>query len=120
DDYMRFKGGALSFLDDPIDTGQDELSDFFRNQDIKFRKTEFGAVNLSQDLSSTLRLEAYSLASYQKEKTQSINEVTYLTGNSLEEEREDQVQNKDFTSLTKAKLRYRPTDKLDMEYNAVL
>lgn len=119
-DYMRFKGGPISLEDEPVVTQDIGLGDFYNNQDIKSRKTEFAAANLSQDISPQLRLETYSLASYQKRKTETVNDISYLTGSNLEEERENNTLTKDFTSLTKAKLRYQPSNNLDAEYDAVV
>lgn len=120
DDVNRFRGGYSSFLDDPIDSGNDGLLQFSGDNDIRYQKTDFGALNLTQQINPDLRLTAYSIAAKKKTRSLSEENITYLTQNDLEEKRENTTRNKSFSSISKIKLRYKPSPKTDISYDAIV
>ena len=120
DDVNRFRGGYSSFLNDPIDSGNDGLYQFSGNSDIRYQKTDFGAANITQQITPELRLNAYSIAAKKKTRRLSEQDITYLTQDDLEEQRENSSKNKGFSSISKLKLRYKPNAKTDISYDAVI
>lgn len=119
DDIMRFKGGTQSFIEDPIESGDAGLMQFSQNENIRHKKTTFGAANWTQKFSDALKLEAYSIAAGLRTRAQETNSIDYLTQNSFTEKREQEEQNKSFGNYNKLKLRYTPTPHTDMAYDLI-
>lgn len=120
-DYINFEGGMSAMMDGSTSYGSILNSDFarFLNQDDFInQKNDFGAGSISQEITPSLRLEAFTIINKGKTKTRSTNEISYLTEENLDEFRENQQENSLTFSLNKLKLRYKPDDENDLAYQA--
>lgn len=118
-DYINFEGGMSAMIDGSTSYGSILNSDFarFLNQDdFVNQKNDFGAGSISQEITSDLRLEAFTIINKGKTKTRSSNEISYLTEENLDELRENKQENSLTFSLNKLKLRYKPDDENDLAY----
>src|SRR5699024_5841379 len=118
-DVMRFKGGAGSFMDNPINSSDVGLSRFSSSKDIRFHKTLFGAANLTRQINRKISLEAYSIAARQKSRSETTNRTQYLTEGNLKENRKTTGKDHGFESFNKIRLRYQPDIQKDLGYDVI-
>ena len=121
-DYINFEGGYASLMDGSNSFSNiynSDFAQFLSQRDFIHSRNEFGAGSLSQEISPSLQLDAYSIASGGKMKTRSTNEITYLTDAGLDEFRESASDNRMFFTLSKLKLRYQPNAETDVSYDAL-
>ncbi|MGO3813083.1 carboxypeptidase-like regulatory domain-containing protein [Mesonia sp.] len=122
-DYINFEGGYAAMMDGSTSFGNIYNSDFaqFLNQkDFTYQKNDFGAGSISQQLSNALRLEAFSIVNKGKTDTRVTNNITYLTDDAVDENRETATHNEVFFTLNKLKLRYQPNSDNDLAYEAFI
>ncbi len=119
-DVMRFKGGYMSFLDNPISSGDDGLMRFSQSSDTRHKKMQFGAANFSQKVGKNTRLEAYSIIAKQEVKHETQTHTEYLTQDGLTEGRETHNNDRGFSSFNKIKLRHTPNNFKDMAYDMLV
>lgn len=120
-DYINFEGGYASLMDGSNSFSNIYNSDFSRflsQQDFIYNRNEFGAGSLSQELSPSLQLDAFTILSGGRVETRTTNEISYLTDTGLDEFRETQMDNSVFFTLNKLKLRYQPDAITDVSYDA--
>ena len=121
-DYINFEGGYASLMDGSNSFSNiynSDFAQFLSQRDFVHSRNEFGAGSLSQEMSPSLQLDAYSIASGGKVETRSTNEITYLTDAGLDEFRESTTDNRMFFTLSKLKLRYQPNAETDVSYDAL-
>ncbi|HLS31542.1 MAG TPA: carboxypeptidase-like regulatory domain-containing protein [Flavobacteriaceae bacterium] len=116
-DVIRFKGGYMSFIDNPVQSGDAGLTQFSNSTDIKHKKMKFGAANFTQKISKNLRLEAYAIVAQQEVQSESETQTEYLTQDQLIENRETYNTDKGFSNFNKIKLRYTPEISKDLAYD---
>lgn len=119
EDVMRFKGGYMSFLDNPIQSGDDGLMRFSTSTDTRHKKMQFGAANFSQKLSRKTRLEAYSIVAKQEVQSEIQTLTEYLTQDGLNENRNTQNKDRGFSNFNKIKIRHIPNNHKDMAYDVL-
>jgi len=122
-DYVNFEGGFSRFGDDPaayFNLFRDSFAQFLQQRDFVFNRNNFGAVSLSQELSKTIRLDAYSIVSANTLETRVENDLTYLTGTSPDENRVTTQDNDLIFSINKLQLRHSGANNLDIKYEAFL
>lgn len=120
DDLNRFRGQDLNNLNDPVYASEDGLEDLYNTADAQFRKTEFAAGNIDQEITKQLKLNAYSLFFKQKTETLNTNNITYFSQEELEEDRTKRSTQNTTGSLNKLRFRYKPNDHNFMSYNAFI
>ncbi|MEH6406574.1 MAG: carboxypeptidase-like regulatory domain-containing protein, partial [Leeuwenhoekiella sp.] len=121
-DYVNFEGGFARLSEDPssyFNLYRDDFAQFLQQDDFIYNKNDFGAVSLSQKVSSTVSLDGYSIMSGGKLQTRTENELTYLTGQNLDEDRLTTDNNDLFFTLNKLHLRQEKTDE-DLSFNVYL
>lgn len=116
-DILRFKGGLENRMDQTVHTSNSGLNQFSSSQDIQHNKTEFAAINVTQEINDKLRLEAYSIFNHLKSKAFIQNEIEYLSEQLFVEERETRTENKGLNILNNLKLRYKPKTTRDISYS---
>lgn len=116
-DILRFKGGLENRMDQTVHTPNSGLNQFSSSQDIQHNKTEFAAINVTQEINDKLRLEAYSIFNHQKSKAFIQNEIEYLSEQLFVEERETRTENTGLNILNNLKLRYKPKTTRDISYS---
>lgn len=119
-DVMRFRDGAMRFADTPINSGDAGLYRFSSSNDIQTKKMLFGAINLTQQFNSKLRLSGYSIVAKQKSKSLETNQIHYFTQDNLKEYRKKTTQNESFINFNKLKLRYKPNLHTDIAYHLIV
>ena len=122
-DYVNFEGGFSRFGEDPaayFNLFRDSFAQFLQQQDFVFNRNNFGAASLSQELSKTVRLDAYSIVSANTLETQVENDLVYLTGTSPDENRVTTTDNNLVFSINKLQLRHTGANDLDIKYKAFL
>lgn len=122
-DYIDFEGGYASLLEGSNSFSSIYNSDFARflgQRDFTYNRKEFGAGSLSQEISPSLHLDAYSIVSGGKVETRTTNDITYLTETGFDEFRETITENDVFFTLSKLKLRYQPDAETDVSYDALI
>lgn len=122
-DYINFEGGYASLMEGSNSFANIYNSDFARflgQRDFIYSRNEFGAGSLSQEISPSLHLDAYSIGSGGKVETRTTNDITYLTQAGLDEFRATTTENEVFFTLSKLKLRYQSDSDTDATYNALL
>ncbi len=119
DDVLRFKGGAMAFMDNPIRSGNSGLSKFSGSDAVLHNKTLFGAANLSQQINKAIRLTAYTILAQQETESKITNHTEYLTQNNLIENRLTTSNHKGFSNFNKIRLRYTPDIRKDLAYDVV-
>ena len=90
-DYINFEGGYAAMLDGSTSFGNIYNSDFaqFLNQkEFTYQKNDFGAGSISQQLGTGFRLEAFSIVNKGKTDTRVTNNISYLTDDAVDENRE--------------------------------
>ena len=121
-DYINFEGGYTSLMDGSNSFSNIYNSDFAKflsQRDFIYNRNEFGAGSLSQEISSSLHLDAYSILSGGKVETRTTNDITYLTESGLDEFRESTTENQVFFTLSKLKLHFQPDSETDVSYDAL-
>lgn len=116
-DVTRFKGGFMSFIDNPINSGDAGLTQFSTSGDALHKKIQFGAANFTQKIGPDLRLEAYSIVAKQETLTEDESLTEYLTQESLKENRKSEATNRNFNNFNKIRLRYTPDLHKDLAYD---
>ena len=122
-DYLNFEGGFSRFGEDPaayFNLFRDDFARFLQQQDFVFNRNNFGALSLSQELTQTIRLDAYSIVSANTLETQVENDLIYLTDTSPDENRVTTQDNSLVFSINKLQLRHSGSDNLDIKYEAFL
>lgn len=122
-DYINFEGGYAAMLDGSTSFGNIYNSDFaqFLNQkEFTYQKNDFGAGSISQQLGTGFRLEAFSIVNKGKTDTRVTNNISYLTDDAVDENRETATHNEVFFTLNKLKLRYQPNSDNDLAYEAFI
>lgn len=122
DDYINFEGGILALMDNPggFNIYNDDFARFLRNDDFIYSKNEFGAFNIVQQITKSLDLNAYTIASKNKMEMLQENDITYVNNNGLDEFRETRTNNNLFLSLNKIQLRFVPNPEEDLTYDAFI
>lgn len=121
-DYINFEGGYASLMDGSNSFSNiynSDFAQFLSQRDFIYNRNEFGAGSLSQEISPSLQLDAYSIVSGGKVETRTTNEITYHTDAGLDEFRESTTSNQVFFTLSKLKLRYQPNAETDVSYDAL-
>ncbi len=121
-DYINFEGGYANLMDGSHSFSHIYNSDFARflgQRNFIYSSNEFGAGSISQEISPSLQLDAYSIVSGGKVETRTTNDITYLTEAGLDEFRETTTENDVFFTLSKLKLRYQPDAETDVSYDAL-
>lgn len=121
-DYINFEGGYANLMEGSNSFSNIYNSDFARflgQRDFIYSRNEFGAGSLSQEISPSLQLDAYTIVSGGKVETMTTNDITYLTEMGLDEFRETITENDVFFTLSKLKLRYQPNTETDVSYDAL-
>ena len=122
-DYLNFEGGFSRFGEDPaayFNLFRDDFARFLQQQDFVFNRNNFGALSLSQELTQTIRLDAYSIVSANTLETQVENDLIYLTETSPDENRITTQDNSLVFSINKLQLRHSGSNNLDIKYEAFL
>lgn len=122
-DYINFEGGFTSLLDGSTsfaDLYNSDFAQFLNQENFVYQKNDFGAGSISQQLSRTVRLEAFSIVNKGKTDTQNINTINYLTNDAVDENRKTFTSNNVVFTLNKLKLRYQPDDETDLAYDAFI
>ena len=118
-DYLNFEGGFSRLSEDPssyFNLFRDDFARFLQQDEFVFNKNEFGALSISQELSPSTNVEGYSIVSKGKLETRTENNLTYLTGQALNEDRVTTDRNDLFFTLNKLKLRYIPDAEEDFSF----
>lgn len=118
-DVIRFKGGYMSFMDNPIESGDDGLTQFSSSSDIVHKKMQFGAANFTQKINKNLKFDVYSIAAKQDIQSQIDSRTEYITEDHLIEDRKTHNHDKGFSNFNKVKLRYIPTVYKDLAYDVL-
>jgi len=122
-DYLNFEGGFSRFGDDPsayFNLFRDDFARFLQQRDFVFNRNNFGAFSLSQELTKSIRLDAYSIVSANTLETRLENDLIYLTGTSPDENRLTTQDNDLVFSINKLQLRHSGANNLDIKYEAFL
>jgi len=124
-DYLNFEGGFSKLIDDPagyFNLANSSFAQSLQNQDFIFSRHQFGAFNISQQLSNKTTINAYSIVNGSKTDTQVENRNTYLIDNTITnvEDRSTNNSTDNFFSLNKATLTYIPNADEDLRYEAVV
>src|SRR5699024_9961708 len=93
-DVSRFRGGYMSFSNNPIQSGDEGLSNFSSSSSIKHNNMKFAAANITQEISKKISLGAYSIIAYQNKTSESEAQTEYLTQDNMLEDRQTQHNNK--------------------------
>lgn len=120
-DYINFEGGYTALLDGSTSFANIYDSDFakFLNQKkFLYQKNDFGAGSISQKLSPSLKLEAFTIINKGKTEHQINNTINYFTDNLIDENRKTITRNNLVFALSKIKLKYQPNTNTDLAYNA--
>ncbi|MEO0059866.1 MAG: hypothetical protein RLZZ312_1513, partial [Bacteroidota bacterium] len=117
EDLMRFDGGASSFL-----TGRKSLSNLYEftndNTDVVQNKSEFEALNFSQDVSPRLSIAGYGLLSNIFLQSNVTSRFEYLqNSSSILEIRNQNDRNKAVLGIANAKLDYSRSNQEKLTYN---
>jgi len=122
-DYFNFEGGFDILGADPsayLSLFRDDFARFLQQRDFIFNRNNFGALSFSQELTETIRLNAYSIVSANTLSTRTENDLVYLTGTSPNENRVTMQNNDLVFSINKLQLRHSSSDNLDIKYEAFL
>ncbi len=124
-DYLEFEGGFSKIIDDPSGYASLFNSDFassLLNEDFTFGKNEFGAFNLSHQISAKTSVSAYSIVNNIKTETRQEDEKVFFTDNEItaNENRTTKGSNTNFLSLNKVSLKYIPSLEDDLTYEAII
>ena len=122
-DYINFEGGFSRLGEDPaayFNLFKDDFARFLRQRDFIFNRNNFGAVSLSQELTKTIRLDAYSIVSANTLDTRVENDIIYLNGTSPDENRITTQNNNLLFSINKLQLRHSNSNDLDIKYEAFI
>ncbi|MCF6295087.1 MAG: hypothetical protein L3J25_05310 [Flavobacteriaceae bacterium] len=122
-DYINFEGGFASLLEGSTsftDLYNSDFAQFLNQENFVYQKNDFGAGSISQQLSPTVRLEAFSIVNKGKTDTQNSNTINYLTDDAVDENRETFTNNNVVFTLNKFKLRYQPDTETDLAYDAFI
>lgn len=119
-DYLNFEGGNLPLMNSfQSSIYNDEFSQFLSNEDFKYSRNEFGAINIVQKINNVMDINAYTIASKNVTEMREENYSNYVNSESiLDERRETQSKNQIFFSLTKLRFRYIPDANEDLTYDA--
>lgn len=118
DDLTRFGGGMSSFLSNrkPLTNLYDFASD---NKDVNLSRSQFGAINFSQEFGSKLLISGFGIFSKNYFRSLSENKNEYLNNESISFEnltRKNDVTN--VLGIGNLKLDYSPNKKEKFYYNA--
>ncbi len=122
-DYINFEGGFISLFEESTsfaDLFNSDFAQFLNQENFMYQKNDFGAGSISQQLSRTIRLEAFSIVNKGKTDTQHISDINYLTDGAIDENRKTLTSNNVVFSLNKFKLRYKPDDETNFAYDAFI
>ena len=124
-DYLNFEGGFSKIIDDPSGYASLFNSDFaasLLNEDFTFGKNEFGAFNLSHQISAKTSVSAYSIVNNSKTETRQEDAKTFFTNNEItaNENRITTGSNTNFLSLNKVSLKYIASLEDDLTYEAII
>lgn len=111
----RFSSGYTNW-DFTIKSTDEGIYKFSSNTLAYAQKTDFGAINLNQEISPTLILEGYSIWAHQKIESRDETKILYQGESIVKEERESNETHKEFSNFNKIKLRYRPKTNQDLAY----
>ncbi len=118
EDLMRFEGGISNYL-----TGRKSLTNLFSftndNTDVVKNKSQFGALNFSNDLSSKLSISGFGIFSKVVMNSQTENKNEYLQNTSIAFENKLQnISNQSVLGIGNIKLDYSPSKNGKVFYNA--
>ncbi|RLD60549.1 MAG: hypothetical protein DRI95_15355 [Bacteroidetes bacterium] len=124
-DYINFEGGFVKLMEDPTGYSNIFNSDFAKylnNTDYIFNSNQFGAFNISQEITPKTRLTAYSIVNGSTVETRIENQNTYLLNNQITdiENRTTQTDANTFFSLSKLSLNYTPNIDGDLKYDVII
>lgn len=123
DDYINFEGGYESLLESSsvaFNEYRKEFMDFLDKEDFVNSRNDFGAGSISQQLSTSLRVDAYTILSGGEVETRVTDNLRYLTETGVDEFRETAADQELFFTLNKLKLRYRPDAETDASYDVLV
>lgn len=121
-DYINFEGGYDNLMEGYNSFSNVYYSDFARflgQLDFIHSRNKFGAGSISQEVSSSLQLDAYTIASGGNVETRVTNDITYLTEDRVDEFRETTTENNLFFTLSKLGIRYQPSTRKDLSYETL-
>lgn len=117
DDLMRFGGGVSSFL-----SGRKSLSNLASfsndNTDVLKNKSQFGAFNISHDISDKLSVSGFGIFSKILMDSRIENNIEYLNNSNISFENKDRnAKNTAILGIGNIKLDYSPSNKEKWYYN---
>ncbi|MBW1654474.1 TonB-dependent receptor [Flavobacterium quisquiliarum] len=117
DDLMRFGGGVSSFL-----SGRKSLSNLSSfsndNTDVLKNKSQFGAFNISHDISDKLSISGFGIFSKVLMASRIENNIEYLNNTAVAFENKDRnAKNNAILGIGNVKLDYSPSNKEKWYYN---
>ncbi|MFD2942807.1 carboxypeptidase-like regulatory domain-containing protein [Flavobacterium notoginsengisoli] len=117
DDLMRFGGGVSSFL-----SGRKSLSDLSSfsndNTDVLKNKSQFGAFNISHDISDKFSVSGFGIFSKVLMASKIENNIEYLNNTAVAFENKDRnAKNNTVLGIGNVKLDYSPSNKEKWYYN---
>lgn len=122
-DYINFEGGFASLLEGATtfaDLYNSDFAQFLNQEKFVYQKNDFSAGSIFQQLSSTVRLEAFSIVNKGKTDTRSTSSINYLADGTSDESRETTDNNNVIFTLSKFKLRYQPDYETDLSYDTYI
>lgn len=118
EDYISFEAAGIG--EGFYKLYSSDFAEFLSQDDFVFQKNQFGALSLSQKLSNSLRLNAYSINSFARTETKTTTKNQYLAGQDFSESRLDTGREDLFFTLNKAELHFVPNYLTDVKYQAVV
>ncbi|TYB69078.1 carboxypeptidase-like regulatory domain-containing protein [Bizionia saleffrena] len=122
-DYLEFEGGLSSLINS---TGsysalyQSDVGHYLKHQDFTERTSQFGAMSVRQSLSEYLDISGYVITSKAKTSTKNNTENQYNFSMPFVEYRETNQQLKEFFTIGKLKMDYKPSLEEDFTYSSVV
>jgi len=122
-DYINFDGGYESLFAGSSsfeNLYNSDFAQFLNQQNFQYQKNDFAAASIFQQITSTLRLEAFSIINKGKTDTKSINLINYLTNDTVDENRNTSNRDNVVFTLNKLKLRFEPNEDTNLNYDAYI
>lgn len=119
-DYLDFEGGINNLFTNSrsyFSLYNDDFAQFLGNRDFTASRNQFGAINLTQELSSKTELSTYGIWSKTRNETKSQSFNNYISSNNLIEDRINTGQNDNRFGIGKLSLKLNPNQKTDINFS---
>ncbi len=124
-DFFEFDGGFSKIMNDPIRSLNNTTRSWIRtllNENFVNRRSEFGALHIVNNISSKLKLNFFSINDRGTLSSRIENENSFLFADQIQqlENRTTENNSKNFNSLNKIELTYKPAKYTDIRYASIL